>query len=414
MAKFNKYISTICFFCTIFINLSSSISAETKAYNVLEFGAKPNGLTDTSKAFLRAWEAACKTNGSASITVPKGRYLLHPIEFRGSDCNNNDITFYIDGTIVAPLDYHVLGRVDRWVWFDRVSGVTIDGHGFFDAKGTSLWNCKKGKNGNKCPRGSTTLTFTSSNNILIKGITSLNSQLYHIVINVCKDVLIEAVKIRAAGNSPNTDGIHVQESSGVNIMNTKVKTGDDCVSIGPGTKNLWIERIACGPSHGISIGSLAKSMDEEGVQNVTVKTAVISYSLTGVRIKSWGRPSNGFVQGVVFQDVLMRYVWNPIIIEQNYCPHNKNCPGQESGVQISDVKYENIRGTSLTEVAVKFDCSATNPCTGIQLQNIDIKYYDENKTQSYCKNAVGEISGLVQPQSCLNLNKEFHVIRVSE
>lgn len=77
-----------------------------------------------------------------------------------------------------------------------------------------------------------------------------------------------------------------------------------------------------------SIGSLAKDMDEEGVQNVTVKTAVIAYSTTGVRIKSWGRPSNGFVQGIVFQDILMRYVWNPIIIDQNYCPHMKNCPGQ--------------------------------------------------------------------------------------
>lgn len=86
---------------------------------------------------------------------------------------------------------------------------------------------------------------------MIKGITSLNSQLYHIVINVCKNVLIEDVKIRAAGNSPNTDGIHVQVSSEVTIINTNVKTGDDCVSIGPGTKNLWIERITCGPSHGI-------------------------------------------------------------------------------------------------------------------------------------------------------------------
>ena len=86
---------------------------------------------------------------------------------------------------------------------------------------------------------------------MTKGISSLNSQLYHIVINNCKNVQVQAVKIRATGNSPNTDGIHVQFSSDVTILNTNIKTGDDCVSIGPGTKNLWIERIACGPSHGI-------------------------------------------------------------------------------------------------------------------------------------------------------------------
>ncbi|KAL2924403.1 Polygalacturonase [Bienertia sinuspersici] len=142
-------------------------------------------------------------------------------------------------------------------------------------------------------------------------------------------------------------------------------------------------------------------MDEEGVQNVTVKTAVISYSNTGVRIKSWARPSNGFVQGVTFEDVLMRNVWNPIIINQNYCPHQKNCPTQESGVEIKDVTYKHIRGTSLSEVAVKFDCSATNPCKGIKLQNINLTYRNR-EAQSYCQNAVGKVLGVVQPKSCLN------------
>ncbi|GMN66698.1 hypothetical protein TIFTF001_035769 [Ficus carica] len=37
-------------------------------------------------------------------------------------------------------------------------------------------------------------------------------------------------------------------------------TASDC------PKNLWIEHISCGPGHGISIGSLAKELKEEGVQ----------------------------------------------------------------------------------------------------------------------------------------------------
>lgn len=80
---------------------------------------------------------------------------------------------------------------------------------------------------------------------------SLNSQMFHIVINGCQDVLIQGVKVIAAGNSPNTDGIHVQFSKNVAIFDTSIKTGDDCVSIGPGTKDLWMERIFCGPGHGI-------------------------------------------------------------------------------------------------------------------------------------------------------------------
>lgn len=63
--------------------------------------------------------------------------------------------------------------------------------------------------------------------------------------------MLRKLKINAPSWSPNTDGIHIQSSSGITISNSAIMTGDDCISVGPGTKNLWIERIACGPGHGI-------------------------------------------------------------------------------------------------------------------------------------------------------------------
>lgn len=95
------------------------------------------------------------------------------------------------------------------------------------------------------------IEFSNSNNIEINGLASQDSQKFHIVINGCKNVKVHDVKVSAAGNSPNTDGIHVEQSTGVTILNSKIGTGDDCVSIGPGTTNLWIENVACGPGHGI-------------------------------------------------------------------------------------------------------------------------------------------------------------------
>ncbi|MBA0571117.1 hypothetical protein Golob_004708, partial [Gossypium lobatum] len=213
--------------------------------------------------------------------------------------------------------------------------------------------------------------------------------MFHIAINGCQNVQIQGVKIIAAGDSPNTDGIHVQLSTNVEIFNSSIKTGDDCISIGPGTKNLWIEQVTCGPGHGISIGSLAKDLEEEGVQNVTVKKTIFSGTQNGLRIKSWARPSSGFVQGVRFIDSVMRNVQNPIVIDQNYCPHNENCPGQVSGIKIKDIKYENIRGTSSTPIAIKFDCSPKNPCTEISLRNVNLTYLDKD-AQSFCCNVVGK------------------------
>ncbi|GAY65571.1 hypothetical protein CUMW_242200, partial [Citrus unshiu] len=145
----------------------------------------------------------------------------------------------------------------------------------------------------------------------------------------------------------------------------RIGTGDDCVSVGPGTTNLWIENVACGPGHGISIGSLGKELHEAGVQNVT-------------------------------------NVDNPIAIDQNYCPDNKNCPGKPSGVKISDMTYQDIHGSSATKVVVKFDCSPMYPCFGINLEDVKLIYKNQ-PAEASCRNADGSASGFVQPNSCLKL-----------
>ncbi|XWS55440.1 hypothetical protein CRYUN_Cryun09bG0000600 [Craigia yunnanensis] len=364
--------------------------------NVISYGAKADGTTDSTKAFLATWAQACGSTNPATIYVPKGRFLLRNVDFPGQ-CNNNAIVIRIDGTLMAPADYRVIGTANNWLSFQNVDGVSIFG-GILDGKGTGLWACKN--SGKDCPSGATSLSFSNSKNVVIIGLTSLNSQMFHIVINGCHNVKMHGVKVSAAGNSPNTDGIHVQLSSSVTILNSRIQTGDDCVSIGPGATNLWMENIACGPGHGISIGSLGKDQNEAGVQNVTVKTATFIGTQNGVRIKSWARPSNGFARNIVFQHVVMKNVQNPIVIDQNYCPGNKNCPGQVSGVKVSDVTYQDIHGTSATEVAVKFDCSSKYPCTGIRLEEVKLTYKNE-AAEASCNHAGGTASGYIQPTSCL-------------
>ncbi|XP_027166785.1 polygalacturonase-like [Coffea eugenioides] len=384
------------FTLTLLFLLFNQSLAIPGTYNILDLGAKPDGKTDSSKSLLSAWAAACGSPEPATIFVPKGRYLVKQAQFLGP-CRNRAISFRIDGTLVAPSDYKLIGNADFWLQFQWVDGVFIRG-GILDGQGTDLWGCKA--SGRKCPSGAATLGFTNSNNIAIAGLTSLNSQLFHLVFNGCNTVKLQGVKVLAAGNSLNTDGIHVQYSSGVTILNSKISTGDDCVSIGPGTTSLWIENVLCGPGHGISIGSLGKDFEEEGVQNVTVKNVTFKNTQNGVRIKSWGRPSKGFVKDVLFQHVTMINVQNPILIDQNYCPDNINCPGQVSGIKINDVTYQDIHGTSATAIAVRFDCSKKNPCIGIRLEDVKLTYKNQ-PAKSSCANAAGTTLGLLGPDSCL-------------
>ncbi|KAL6227827.1 PREDICTED: polygalacturonase-like [Fragaria vesca subsp. vesca] len=380
----------------LFLFINSGVSTAVMTYNVADLGAKPDGQTDSTKAFLSAWAEACASANPSVIYVPTGRFFLRNAVFNGP-CKNTAITFRIAGTLVAPSDYRVIGNAGNWLLFEHVNGVTISG-GIFDGQGTGLWDCKA--SGNSCPSGATTLGFSNSNNIIVSGVTSLNSQMFHIVINGCNNVKMQGVRVSASGQSPNTDGIHVQKSSGVTILDSKIATGDDCVSIGPGTTNLWIENIVCGPGHGISIGSLGKDQQEDGVQNVTVRTATFTGTQNGVRIKSWGRPSTGFAKNILFQHAVMINVQNPIVIDQNYCPAEKGCPGQVSGVQISDVTYQDIHGTSATEVAVKFDCSSKYPCSKITLDDVKLSYKNQ-AAEASCSHAGGTAEGTVQPTSCL-------------
>ncbi|KZV34800.1 polygalacturonase-like [Dorcoceras hygrometricum] len=367
-------------------------------YNVMSFGARPDAKTDCADAFLSAWDAACSGRQPVTIYVPPGRYLSGKIRFDGASCRNDAITIRIDGTLVAPSNYNVLGDTDSWLKFESVTGVSIYG-GALDARGNTLWACKKSDK--ICPQGATSLLFYNSKKIIVNGLSSTNSQMFHILLDGCHDVEFVNMKISAPGNSPNTDGIHVQQSSGVTIANSYIGTGDDCISIGPGSSNVWVESLACGPGHGISIGSLGWDLKEAGVQNVTVKTVTLTGTENGVRVKTWARPSNGFVRSVLFHHIVMVNVQNPIIIDQNYCPNDRSCPHQSSGVEISNVIYREIHGTSATEVAIKFDCSKTYPCKGITLDDVNLTHGDKTALAS-CKNVRGTATGVVHPTSCLS------------
>ncbi|MGV8048635.1 glycosyl hydrolase family 28 protein, partial [Mycobacterium kansasii] len=74
----------------------------------------------------------------------------------------------------------------------------------------------------------------------IRSISSVNSKFFHMNMFRCKNIKIQSINISAPEDSPNTDGIHIGDSSGVKISRSIIGTGDDCISIGPGNSNISI------------------------------------------------------------------------------------------------------------------------------------------------------------------------------
>lgn len=141
MANGASFLFSVCFFFLL-------ITKSQSVYVVSSYGAKGDGRTDSTAAFLKAWHAACSASGSAAIYVPGGSYLVGPVKFEGP-CRSSRIDIRIDGTIVAT-GYQRLANVDRWLAFHSVQGVSIYG-GTLDGRGAALWSCKASHHG--CPSG---------------------------------------------------------------------------------------------------------------------------------------------------------------------------------------------------------------------------------------------------------------------
>ncbi|KAI4314343.1 hypothetical protein L6164_027260 [Bauhinia variegata] len=369
--------------------------------NVDSFSAVGDGVSDDTQAFQKAWDVACSTPKSVFF-VPQGRsYLVSATKFKGPCADK--LTIQIDGTIVAPDEPKNWDpKFERvWLEFSKLDKAVFQGDGVIDGSGSKWWaeSCKKNKS-NPCRGAPTALTIDLSTAIRVKGLTIQNSQQMHFVISRCEAVRINGVKVSAPGDSPNTDGIHISESTNVVIQDTKIGTGDDCISIVNASSIIKMNRIYCGPGHGISIGSLGKDNSTGIVTKVILDTAVLKETTNGVRIKTW-QGGSGYVRGVRFQNVKMDDVSNPIIIDQFYCDSPTSCQNQTSAVKVSEIIYRNISGTTKSAKAIKFDCSDSVPCSNLVLSNVDLEKQD-GTVEAYCHSARGFGEGVVHPAAdCL-------------
>lgn len=221
----------------------------------------------------------------------------------------------------------------------------------------------------------------------------------HVHFEKLRSAIITNITIDAPGESPNTDGIHLSGSRDVVVDHCQIGTGDDCISIVDGCSYLNISNIICGPGHGVSIGSLGKHGANDDVENVVVSDVHFISSTNGARIKTW-QGGKGYARNILFQRIRTENSYNPVIIDQFYCD-KENCTEHESAVQVSNITFRDIHGTSQGRYAVKLDCSATVPCTGIVLEDINIHSNYKNQAKAYTSNVHGIVRGQNIPQTHL-------------
>ncbi|KAL7594416.1 hypothetical protein Lser_V15G28195 [Lactuca serriola] len=384
------------------LSFGSKITSAT-TYDVTSYGAKGDGNTDDSSAFLRAWDDLCGDQSpEPTLIIPSDKtFLISPVAFNGP-CKSPTVYVMLLGNITAPKTFDGWKDCVRnhyWIYFTSVQGLKIQGPGQIDGQGSIWWKEEGKTTTNTCNRP-TALHFHSCNGLQLRGTTHINSPKLHMSINGCEDVDVGNLNILAPGDSPNTDGIDISGSSHVYIHDSKIQTGDDCVAINGGTYDINVTRVLCGPGHGISIGSLGENDGHDTVEQVRVEKCNITGTKNGLRIKTvpYG---TGYARKIVFQDIQLENVQNPIIIDQHYCsnPEDAFCPAPPTAtaVKVSDVMYTNIYGSSATKQAITFNCSGKYNCTEIVTNEVGITGHDEF---SYCQNAQGKFIDTNPPIKC--------------
>ncbi|KAK4769330.1 hypothetical protein SAY86_027480 [Trapa natans] len=387
------------FLIFLFLVLVNEVrSRGNTVFDIRQFGATGDGQSDGSKALEDAFSNACNVVGGRNqILVPEGTFMVTSAVFDGP-CKGL-IEFRVDGVIKASAG---IVDDDKWVAFRYIDGLVITGEGTFDGFGESAWNLNDCKMNSQCKHLPTSIRLDFVKNSVVSGIHSLNSKFFHMKIYKCNNINVNGVHIIAPEDSPNTDGIHIGDSENINILNSVIATGDDCVSMGPGNKNILIQNITCGPGHGISIGSLGKYNNEADISGITVQHCTLSQTMYGLRIKTWASDIQLTAYNITYDDVVMDNANHPILIDQEYCPSTGCDESKPSSVQIKDVWYKNIRGSSKSQSAVNLKCSSKYPCDNINFFNIDLLYQNsDNSVNANCKNVRGSASGIEKPPSCL-------------
>lgn len=174
-------------------------------------------------------------------------------------------------------------------------------------------------------------------NFTLYRITLRNSPGFHVAVNDTDGFTAWGVKIMTPATARNTDGIDPGSSTNVTITHCSIHTGDDDVAVKSGrsgpASHISVLDNHFYTGHGMSIGSGTSG----GVSAMLVDDLTIDGAVNGIRVKS--DPSRGgLVHDIVYRNVCMRNVRNPILITPHYTTLPGGLPPIYRGITLSDVR----------------------------------------------------------------------------
>ena len=325
--------------------------------SILDCGGKGDGTTINTQAFSKAISQLSK-KGGGHLNVPAGIYLTGLISLK----DNIDLHLEKNAIIVFSEDKNDLIKTDAAtgkkeerastaITASKRKNISITGEGTIDGNGEWWRPVKRSKvsdvewkqfqemggtlnekgdiwyplNLKKTPNvvdnidaqekvRNHLIRFTDCENVLVQGVTLLNSPRFHLIPTRCKNVVIDGITVKCPWNAQNGDAIDISSCKDVLIVNNIVDAGDDgiCMKGGAGAAG-----VAAGPCENINIqdntvyhahgGFVIGSEFSGGMKNIVVRKNRFSGTDTGLRFKSGigrgGKTENIYVSDIVMTDI---------------------------------------------------------------------------------------------------------------
>ncbi|OWM78947.1 probable polygalacturonase [Punica granatum] len=366
----------------LIISLLQPTPSTPASLSVRDYGAAGDGCHYDTAAIQSAIDVCSAYSGRCLVTFPPGKYLTATIRLRsGVVLDIQEGAKILGGTRIR--DYP--RRSDRWyvVLAEGASDVGITGGGTIDGQGLEFvesfderknvmvsWNRTGACSGDECrPR---LVGFIGCRNVRIWNISLTEPAYWCLHIVRCQNTTVRDVSIYGDFNTPNNDGIDIEDSNNTIIERCRINTGDDAICpktyTGPlynlTVTDCWIRT----KSSAIKLGS-ASLFDFKGLvfDNITI---VDSHRGLGFQIRDGGN-----VDDVTFSNINIstRYYdpswWGraePIYVTT--CPRNTS--SREGS--ISNVRFINISAES--ENGVFLSGSEHGMLRNLRFSNVDLTY----------------------------------------